>query len=149
MNNDYVTTIVAVNAIITFNNKFLLVKFNKKDHKWKLWLVGWKVDKWENFEKALFREIFEETWIIKDDYSYKKLAILHDFPETTCKHLYEVKLNKNIENYKFDYKEIEWVYWYDFSSLPNNIDEYRNDWVYKLLIDYLNKNIDWKLYSLI
>lgn len=145
MENESVKCVVAVNAIIVYNGKLLLIKHNRPEKaKGKWWLPWGKVDKGENFNEALHREIMEEVGIEIRNTEIKKLAILHDFPETTCKHLYEIKLSENFDRFKFDSEEIQLIDWHDLQLLNLKVEDYRNDWVYYVLQDYVkwvfNKN---------
>lgn len=145
MENESVKCVVAVNAIIIYQGKILLIKQNRPEKaKGKWWLPWGKVDKWEDFMQALHREVKEEVGITIENADIRKLAILHDFPETTCKHLYEIQLKDNIDSFNFDPEEIQSIEWHDLASFNVKVEDFRNDWVYYLLQDYtkwvFNKN---------
>lgn len=145
MENESIKCIVAVNAILIYENAVLLIKQNRPEKaKGKWWLPWGKVDKGESFLEALHREIYEEVGIEINNAEIKKIAILHDFPETTCKHLYEVKLRHNINEFNFDPEEIQLIERHNLESLDMQIENFRNDWVYYVLQDYIkwvfNKN---------
>lgn len=145
---DYVECIVAVNAIMIFGDEILLQRVVKRDNK--IWLPWWKVDIWESFKEALEREIFEETWIKWDLYDFERVAILHDVPNTTCKHIYVLNLKNKFDKFNFNDTEISKCFWVKLDEIPNNVELYRKPWVYSVIQDYKkwifdNRN---KLYTL-
>lgn len=135
MQKTYIECRVAVNAIIVYKNQFLLQNVVKRENK--IWLPWGKVDLWENFDEALEREILEETWIPRDIYTYKKVAILHDKPNTACKHIYVVKMTEKFEEFNFDKNEISNCFWVNFNDIDQNEDNYRKTWVLQTLNHYL------------
>lgn len=146
--NDYIKCIVSVNAIIVFNDEILLQRVVKKGNK--IWLPWWKINIGESFEEALKREVFEETWIKGDLYYFERVVILHDAPNTTCKHIYVLKLKNKFNNFNFNDTEISKCFWIKLDEISDDIDLYRKPWVYSVIQDYKkwvfdNKN---KLYTL-
>lgn len=102
------------------------------------------MDEGESLTQALHREVMEETGIMPDQYAFKRLAILHDIPDTACKHIYHLQLN-NLPEFKFDLAEILQIQWFDkkeFSHL-----QYRAPWVLPLLKDFYSNSLEGKLYS--
>jgi len=145
---DYIECIISVNAIMIYNNEILLQRVVKKSNK--IWLPWWKINIWESFEKALEREIFEETWVKGDLYNFERVAILHDNPNTTCKHIYVLNLKDKFDKFNFNDTEISTCFWVKLNEIPDDINLYRKPWVYSVIQDYKrwffdNKN---KLYTL-
>ena len=140
MSTNNINCVLAVNAIIINDWKVLLLKHNRPEKaKWKLWLPWWKIEKGESFDEWLAREIKEETGIIIEGCSIKKLCILHDFPETTCKHLYLIIQNRATKNFIFDKQEIQSIDWVSLNDIKTiAISNFRNDRVYKVLCDYID-----------
>jgi len=135
MESSIVQSIVSVNAIIIYGDEILLQRVVKKNNA--LWFPGGKVEWDESFEEGLFREIQEETGIAPEKYSYEKIAILHEKPQVTCKHIYILKMKEKIENFSFQDTEISDCFWIKLSDIPQDIKEYRNWWVYYTLRDYI------------
>jgi 5'-deoxynucleotidase YfbR-like HD superfamily hydrolase len=79
----------------------------------------------------------EEVGIEIDKAKIKKIAILHDFPETTCKHLFTVELPDIINNFKFDLDEIQSIEWHDLGAFSIPVESFRNDWVFYVIKDYI------------
>ena len=64
---------------------------------------------------------------------------MHDFPETTCKHIYLINLELEINDFTFDNNEIQSVEWIEWELIQGiDVGFFRNDRVYKLLLDYIN-----------
>ena len=134
----YILCKVSTNALIIYQDKIVLAQLNKPEHKRGLWsLPGGKVDEGETFEIGLEREIFEETGITSDQYTYQKVAILHEAPDSTCKHVYVVHLNQEINQFNFDPKEIIQVSAFELKKEVLEKIKFRNTWVLPLILDYM------------
>ena len=145
MQNDvpYVLCKLSTNALIIRNGKILLLQLNRPEDKKGLWsFPGGKVDKGETFNQGLEREVLEETGIPSDAYTYERVAILHDEPETTCKHIFILNLNKDIEDIAFDPKEIMQAKFFDLNEETLQKLEYRNDWLLPVMMDYINGRLN-------
>ena len=145
-----VQCIVSVNALITFDSNILLVQLNKAKFKGLWGLPGGKVDEGENFEEALKREILEETGLESINYNFKKIGILHDRPDVTCKHIFEVILKNPFNDFKFDPAEISSVQWFNINKDLLEKIEYRNTWVFPVIRDYIDGKFEseYKFYTL-
>jgi ADP-ribose pyrophosphatase YjhB (NUDIX family) len=140
---------VSTNAIIVWQNKILLVRLNRPENKRGLWsLPGGKVDQGETFNSGLEREILEETGISKENYSYSRVAILQDFPETTCKHIFIVNLNNEINTFSFDKNEIMEIKFFELDLVTLTELPFRNDWVFPVIRDYLEGKLNKALYTI-
>lgn len=135
MESSVVKSIVSVNAIMVYGDEILLQRVVNKNNT--LWLPGGKVEWEESFEDALFREIREETGIESEKYSYEKIAILHERPQVTCKHIYVLSMKEKIEKFSFEDSEISDCFWMKLSDIPTDLEAYRNGWVYYTLRDYI------------
>jgi mutator protein MutT len=131
---------VAVNAIITIVEhglpKILLVQHARPENKKGLWgLPGGKVELDESFEEAMAREIYEEVGIDKDTYESRFIKILHDIPNTTCKHIFAVNLFSKVD-LKIDQKEIMNTAWIVSAKDLEKL-EFRAPWVEPLIKQFL------------
>lgn len=145
MQNDvpYVLCKLSTNALIIRNGKILLLQLNRPEDKKGLWsFPGGKVDKGETFNQGLEREVLEETGIPSSAYTYERVAILHDEPETTCKHIFILNLNKDIEDISFDPKEIMQAKFFNLNEETLQKLEYRNDWLLPVIMDYINGRLN-------
>ncbi len=142
MSNQPVNCIVAANAIIINQNKFLLIKHNRPERATgKYWLVWGKIEIWETFIEWLIREIEEETGIKVLHTEIKKLCILHESPEITCKHIYLVQRETLDNDFKFDKNEVQSIDWIEWDIVKNmNTNNFRKDRVQKIISDF----VDWK-----
>ena len=127
---------VAVSAIIVKKEngvtKVLLVQQARPENKKGLWgLPGGKVDEGESFGEALTREILEEVGIDKGSYGYEFLKIVHNIPNTTCKHIFTIDLISDVD-IKTDPAEIMEARWID-TKLGFEDLKFRAEWVYPLL----------------
>ena len=145
----YILCKVSTNALIIQGNKILLVQLNKPENKHGLWsLPGGKVDKNETFNAALQREVLEETGIPSSAYTYKRVAILHDIPSSTCKHIFVLDLHKNVNSFSFDKEELMAVRFFKLDKTVLGKLLFRNTWVLPVILDYSNGKLNNTLYSL-
>ena len=136
---------VSANVFIVKNNKILLVQLNKRGRIRYSWgLPGGKVDKGESSEEGMRREVFEETGIRPEIYTYKRMAIFHDYAPASIKHLYEVFLKEDVQSFVFPEDEICQVKWFDLTKAAIEKIRIRSFPMKKLILDYIDgkfKNI--------
>lgn len=128
---------VATNAFVVYKGKMLLQRLNREKQRGKRSLPGGKVHEWETFDEALQREIFEETGISPELYTYKRIGVLHDVPDTTCKHMFEVLLTKDVHEFHFDPENVMECRWFAFDDLPDTAETYKSSRVLPTIKDYL------------
>lgn len=137
LGTSHLTAIVSVNALIVRDGALLLVQSGRLEKRGLWMLPGGKMDLGETFDQALAREVQEETGIAPAAYTVKKLAILHDRPTSTVKHLFELVLNPDAEvGQPADTEEIQAIWWMllegdEILALP-----FRSDWIPKVIRDY-------------
>lgn len=135
---DSVRSYVSVNAFIEQRNKVLLVRVARPTHKRGRWgLPGGKVMPHETFEDALEREVSQETGIGPHLYMATPLEIIHENPESTVKHIYEISLDTDIYEFSFDPDEILEAAWIPLKEVEIQKLKLRSEWVG----DFLKKHM--------
>lgn len=122
---------------IIHNQYWQILLFEDKN-KWYAILPGGKLDKWENPEQAIKRELSEELWIINIDKVQYLWWVWGHYPDWLNKwHYFQVWTNDIIKNLEPHKQKI----WYYYSSLLSRrsyintgIYHYENNWRF----DHLN-----------
>lgn len=130
-------------GIFIKENKILLIKKARWPYIWSYDLPWWKIEFQENFETALKREIFEETW-----WNLKSMEFIWN-NEYICEYENEEKIKKishhiwiyykidvdikNLKNF-FDWEDSLWSEFIDISKLKEiKISPIAEKMIYKVL----------------
>lgn len=111
--------IPTVDAIITFEEKFLLLKRNNPPVKGEWWLPGGRVRKGEALEEAVRREVCEETGLVCR--ITRQVGVINlVFPEChTISIYYLVEVESAHVTLNDEHSDYRWV-----STLPRGIHRY-------------------------
>jgi len=111
---------IGVFAYVVYKNKLLLVKKNYDSFKWTL--PGGAVEKGENIEDALRREIKEETGLDVVS-SLKFITVFYSILNYSLAFCFEIRLDALTSDLKVNIAEILDVKFFNFEDLPNLISE--------------------------
>lgn len=108
--------IYRVSVLLIKNTAWLFLlsqrSFKKKNNPWQWsFSVAWTIDKWENYDSNISKEIEEEIWMknLKYEKNYKKRIYWeHNF---FCQ-FYTTISDKNLEDFKIQEDEIEAIKWF-------------------------------------